>query len=143
MLYAIYDKKFLHNLSSGEKSAKMNKITAYCVSAHGAALLLLSDEKTAEQSVVLLRTLSAKKEEPQKITLKTQNGEGDKHAFHATGVALLPCSGPTALLLLAVPTALLTPFLLMRMHRALSLPLYMLLLAWSLAAPYVWPLTAN
>ena len=61
----------------------------------------------------------------------------------ATGVALLPCSGPTALLLLAVPTALLTPFLLMRMHRALSLPLYMLLLAWSLAAPYVWPLTAN
>ena len=31
----------------------------------------------------------------------------------------------------------------MRMHRALSLPLYMLLLAWSLAAPYVWPLTAN
>ncbi len=60
-----------------------------------------------------------------------------------TGIALLPCSGPTALLLLAVPTALLTPFLLMRMHRALSLPLYMLLLAWSLAAPYVWPLTAN
>ncbi|MDF2623095.1 MAG: hypothetical protein K0S62_866 [Kosakonia cowanii] len=88
MLYAIYDKKTLHNLSSGEKSAKIGKITAYCVSAQGSALLLLSDEKAAEQSVMLLNTLTAKKEQQQKITLKTGNAEGDKQAFHATGVAL-------------------------------------------------------
>lgn len=61
----------------------------------------------------------------------------------ATGIALLPCSGPTALLLLTVPTSLLAPFLLVRMHHALSLALYMLLLAGSLAAPYLWPLAAT
>ncbi|KAF6662719.1 AvrE-family type 3 secretion system effector [Enterobacteriaceae bacterium EKM102V] len=88
MLYAIYDKKSLHNLSSGEKSAKTDKITAYCVGSHGAALLLLSDEKTAGQSVMLLSRLSAKKEEQQKITLSARNQAGDRQAFHATGVAL-------------------------------------------------------
>lgn len=88
MLYAIYDKKTLHNLSSGEKSAKINKITAYCVSAKGAALLLLSDEKTAEQSVMLLPALSADSKAQQKITLKIRNREGGSPAFHATGVAL-------------------------------------------------------
>jgi len=88
MLYAIYDKKTLHNLSSGETSAKINKITGYCVSAQGAALLLLSDDKTAEQSMMLLRTLSADSKAQQKITLSTRNREGGSQAFHATGVAL-------------------------------------------------------
>lgn len=89
MLYAIYDKKSLHNLSSGEKSEKLKgKITAYCASAHSAALVLLSDEKTATQSVMLLNTLSGKKEEQQSLTLKTVDQEEVSHPFHATQVAL-------------------------------------------------------
>lgn len=53
-------------------------------------------------------------------------------------VALLPCATSVALLLCALPTALLAPFLLVRMHYALSLALYTLLLVWALAAPYLW-----
>ena len=53
-------------------------------------------------------------------------------------VALLPCATSVALLLCALPTALLAPFLLVRMHYALSLALYTLLLIWALAAPYLW-----
>ncbi|MGP3591675.1 AvrE-family type 3 secretion system effector [Vagococcus sp. WN89Y] len=89
MLYAIYDKKSLHNLSTGKKSEKFTgKITAYCTSPRSAPLVLLSDEKTAAQSVMFLNTLSAKKEQHHALALKTASIEGENTPFHATAIAL-------------------------------------------------------
>ncbi|KOC94678.1 AvrE-family type 3 secretion system effector [Winslowiella iniecta] len=88
MMFAVHDKKTLHNLSSGEKSEKFKeKITGYCTNPRGEALLLLSDEKTTQQSVKFLTELGAKKEAQQSITLKTPAGENSE-TFHATGIAM-------------------------------------------------------
>lgn len=94
MLYAIYDSKTLHNLSTGGESEKFKqKITGYCANDQGQTLLLLKDEKTAKQSVQFLTRMDAQSEpdkdktQPHSIALKTRSGETTSD-FHATGISL-------------------------------------------------------
>lgn len=87
-LYAILDDKLLHNISTGEKSAKFDKIISqYCVNEAGNTLLLLRDESTAEQSVKWIVKLDDKPADQHSITLKLSQGT-EQQPFHATQITL-------------------------------------------------------
>lgn len=88
-LYAIHDKKTLHNLSTGEKSKKFDdKIAGYCTSQRGETLVTLTNEKTNKQSVMFLTRLGDDKSRHFPLALKTTDASGASVDFHSRGMTI-------------------------------------------------------
>ncbi|WP_436892690.1 AvrE-family type 3 secretion system effector [Siccibacter turicensis] len=88
-LFAIYDKKTLRNLTTGEKSEKFSdKIAGYCTNHRGETLVTLTNEKTNKQSVAFLRRLNDDKSRHVTLALKTRQPDGEIGDFHTRGMTM-------------------------------------------------------
>lgn len=85
-LFALHDNHALHNLSTGEKSARFEeKIAHYAVDQQGQVMLVLNNETIQNQSIKFLTDLSTKPETQQNFVLKSSLGDAN-HDFHAIGI---------------------------------------------------------